>query len=260
MLNSPIITVITVVYNSEKQLEQTIQSVINQTYANIEYIVIDGGSTDGSTEIIKKYNDKISKWVSEPDKGIYDGMNKGVLMALGEYVNFMNAGDSFYSDTIIEDLMSRIDSNIDLFYGNIELIKGNQKTGIVKKAGKLKNIKKRMPFCHQAVFVRRRFLLEYPFDLKYRVSADYHFFVNLNLISSINEIYYSNIICFYDIEGVSTGTRLAKENLQIITKFYPYSVYVIYHFYLLFVTILYRFYFKITPNNIKLKIHNLRNY
>ena len=91
----PLISVITVVYNGEKYLEETIQSIINQTYDNVEYIIIDGGSTDGTVDIIKKYEDRIDYWVSEKDKGISDAFNKGVKVAKGDYINFQGDGDGF---------------------------------------------------------------------------------------------------------------------------------------------------------------------
>lgn len=96
------ISIITVSYNAAKTIEQTIQSVVNQTYDNIEYIIIDGGSTDGTVDIIKKYEDKIAYWVSEPDKGIYDAMNKGILKASGEYIYFLGADDWLYNESVME--------------------------------------------------------------------------------------------------------------------------------------------------------------
>lgn len=102
MKNNPLISVVTVSYNAVSTIEQTILSVINQTYPHIEYIIIDGGSTDGTVDIIKKYADKIAYWVSEPDKGIYDAMNKGIKVATGEWINFMNSGDCLYRNDTIE--------------------------------------------------------------------------------------------------------------------------------------------------------------
>lgn len=95
------ISVITVCYNCVSVIEQTIKSVLEQTYPNIEYIIIDGGSMDGTVDIIKKYSDTVTYWISEPDNGIYDAMNKGIDMATGDYLNFMNAGDTFFEDKAI---------------------------------------------------------------------------------------------------------------------------------------------------------------
>ena len=94
-------SIITINYNNRDGLEKTIQSVINQTCQDFEFIIIDGGSTDGSVDIIKKYNDRINYWVSEPDKGIYNAMNKGILQAHGEYLNFMNSGDCFFDNEVL---------------------------------------------------------------------------------------------------------------------------------------------------------------
>ena len=95
-------SIITVNYNNKDGLKKTIESVIHQSYRDFEYIIIDGGSTDGSAELLKEYSDKITYWVSEPDKGIYNGMNKGIAKATGDYLNFMNSGDCFYADDVLQ--------------------------------------------------------------------------------------------------------------------------------------------------------------
>ena len=99
-----LISVVTVCYNAADTIEKTMLSVLNQTYHDIEYIIIDGGSTDGTVEIIRKYADRIAYWVSEPDKGIYDAMNKGIKVATGEWINFMNAGDEFVDANVLDKL------------------------------------------------------------------------------------------------------------------------------------------------------------
>lgn len=109
----PLITVITVVYNGAKHLEETIKSVLNQTYPNVEYIIIDGSSTDGTLDIIKKYEDKIDYWVSEPDEGIYDAMNKGITVAFGQWLNMLNSGDLYYDSLVVEKIMmKKLDTSI----------------------------------------------------------------------------------------------------------------------------------------------------
>lgn len=159
-LENPLISVITVVYNAAQTLEPTMLSVINQTYKNVEYIIIDGGSTDGTVDIIKKYEDKIAYWVSESDKGIYDAMNKGIDRATGEWINFMNAGDSFATQDVLCTVFERGHYNdIDIIYGNVYLI-GQKKVG---KIGNLNRIKYYMPFCHQSCFVRTKLSKNRPF-------------------------------------------------------------------------------------------------
>lgn len=115
----PKITIVTVCFNAVKSIEETMLSVLNQTYLNIEYIIIDGGSTDGTVDIIKKYADRLAYWVSEPDKGIYDAMNKGITVATGDYINFMNAGDTFASGSSVSDTFTETDTTgPDIIYGN----------------------------------------------------------------------------------------------------------------------------------------------
>lgn len=102
--NKPLITVVTVVYNGKETLEETVLSVLNQSYDNIEYIIVDGGSIDGTLDIIKKYEEKIDYWISESDKGVYDAMNKGIDLTTGEWINFMNSGDCFFDNYVLSNI------------------------------------------------------------------------------------------------------------------------------------------------------------
>ena len=160
-----IVTIITVCRNHAQELERTIRSVESQTWQEKEYLVIDGASTDDTLDVIKAHEVSITRWVSEPDQGIYDAMNKGVKMAQGEWVIFMNAGDTFASDNTLQRVFgSPLDA--DVIYGDV--IKGE----LVKKAEDPRNAH-RMFYCHQSAFVKTSCLSEFPFDIRHRMSADF---------------------------------------------------------------------------------------
>lgn len=177
--------VITVCWNAVKLIEETIKSVLSQTYEDVKYLIIDGGSTDGTVDIIKKYENRLTYWVSEPDKGIYDAMNKGLAKARkiadGEdcWVNFMNAGDTFVSGSTIEKVFNRKDLN----YGNLKMIGGGT-WNIYKESSKSfldpakisDVIPNEIPFSHQASFTRLEVCV---FNLKYKIAADYAVMYNL---------------------------------------------------------------------------------
>ncbi|MEM6725896.1 MAG: glycosyltransferase family 2 protein, partial [Bacteroidota bacterium] len=116
------ISVITVVYNGKDLLEGTIKSVINQTYPHIEYVMVDGNSKDGTQEIIQQYADRIDQWISEPDKGLYDAMNKGLRMATGDFVLFMNAGDEFRNPDVLEKVFAKATEKTDVLYGEVMFV------------------------------------------------------------------------------------------------------------------------------------------
>ncbi len=170
----PKISIITVCFNAKDCIEETILSVINQSYPNIEYIIIDGGSNDGTIDIINKYNTKITYWISERDKGIYDAMNKGIDKATGEWINFMNAGDCFHSNLTLESFIPSIPKDTDIAYGDtlIMLSAGN----ILEKPLPLELITKRMVFGHQATLIKTNLHKKYKFDTSYKSSGDYNFF------------------------------------------------------------------------------------
>jgi glycosyltransferase involved in cell wall biosynthesis len=169
--NMPLITVITVVRNGEKTLEQTILSVIHQTYQNVEYIVIDGASTDNTLNIIKKYDDKIDYWISEPDEGIYYAMNKGIDLATGEYIAFLNS-DDWYEDTTCEIISEYIKKyNDDVYYGLMKVVSGNHEILFIV-GHHINNISRNM-ISHPSTFIRKEVLHKHRFAVKYKYSSDY---------------------------------------------------------------------------------------
>lgn len=219
-MNFPKISIITVSFNAVNVIEETILSVIGQTYPNIEYIIIDGGSTDGTTDIIKKYADKISYWISEPDKGIYDGMNKGIDKVTGDWVNFMNAGDSFYNKDVVKKIFSqKIDSHIEVIYGDSYTIYSDKE--VIEKVRPLDVMIKKlqMPFCHQSVFLKTQNKKNIQFDTSYKIAADYKIFYTLwNKIGKNAFLYIPLPIAIFDaVEGISSqnGMLMIKEYIQI---------------------------------------------
>ena len=142
MIEKPLVTVITVCYNAVSLIEKTIRSVLAQQYEHIEYVVVDGSSTDGTIEIIRKYEAHISHWITEQDEGIYDAMNKGVAMATGEWCIFLNAGDTFAADDVLNRVF-QVPREADVIYGDVV------KNGTVKAAEPPHN-SHRMYFCHQS--------------------------------------------------------------------------------------------------------------
>jgi len=214
-MNKAKISIITVVYNSIDKIEATIQSVINQTYFDIEYIIIDGGSTDGTIDIIKKYTDRISLWISEPDKGVYDAMNKGIDMATGKWINFMNAGDSFYNDTVIQSIFySDIDKSTTVIYG--DTLNTFPFGSFLFKPSPLSQIERGMVFCHQSTFVKCDILRSYHFDKSFKISADYNLFYNLYK-KKYTFHYIPICISIYEVanEAISNSSKLIKEEFLI---------------------------------------------
>ncbi len=212
------ISVVTVVWNDAIGLEKTIQSVISQTYKNIEFIVIDGGSTDGTVKVIKKYEDKINYWVSEKDKGIYDAMNKGIVVSTGTWVNFMNAGDIFVDKNVLDSIPFCDLSEYVLIYGN------KIQDGKIIYPMELKKLEIGEIYAnHQSMFFNKDLLgSELRYDLTYKIYGDYEL---------VNKIYlnYSNLIEYIDIlianfegGGVSSvpSTQKRKDKYKIIFNSY----------------------------------------
>lgn len=220
MINKGCVSIVTVVFNGVVSIEDTILSIINQTYDNIEYIIIDGGSIDGTQDVIKKYEERIFYWKSEPDKGIYDAMNKGIATATGEYIIFMNGGDKFHDFNTVKKIFIE-NTNQDLIYGNTLLYTDGETC--LSEAKNFEKIKYGMPFCHQSVFVKLEIMKKHNFSLDYRLASDYNFFMSL-----YNEGKYSfkkteELISIYDNCGASMSLLTIKEKFLIAKNYYPYS-------------------------------------
>lgn len=206
-----IVTIITVCRNHAQELERTIRSVESQTWQEKEYLVIDGASTDDTLDVIKAHEASITRWVSEPDQGIYDAMNKGVKMAQGEWVIFMNAGDTFAGDDTLQRVFGS-PQDADVIYGDV--IKGE----LVKKAEAPRNAH-RMFYCHQSAFVRTSCLREFPFDIRHKMSADFKQVKQLYL----NRKRFRQLdfpVANFDTQGVSNKNRSAGlyDNIQVIRE------------------------------------------
>jgi len=175
----PLITIITAVFNGEKTLEKTILSVINQSYSNIEFIIIDGGSTDKSIDIIKKYEHAIDYWVSEPDKGIYDAWNKGVRLSAGDWVAFLGA-DDVYIDGAIQAYVTSInehqDRPVDYISSRVNLTRGSEVLRVVGTEWRWNIFRKYMKVAHVGSLHHKRLFEKYGlFDDSYKISGDYEF-------------------------------------------------------------------------------------
>ncbi len=221
----PLITVITVVLNGEKTLEETIKSVISQTYPNVEYIIIDGGSTDGTLDIIKKYEDYIDYWVSEPDKGIYDAMNKGIVISFGEWLNMLNSGDLYYNSMVIENIYTKeIDADVygiagswvcD-YEGNIFLYLPDPYKMLERPGWHIN---------HQAFFYRKithKILGLYSTD--YELTSDHEYFLRL-LVNKLKIATHNSILIKFDLnQNLSDSVKSKWEDFLIRKKYLGFNL------------------------------------
>lgn len=168
------LTVVTVAYNAEEHIEKTILSVVEQKFGDFEYIVIDGNSTDDTMSIVRKYEDKIDQIVSEPDKGIYDAMNKAIDLAHGEWILFMNSNDWFADADVLSDVFSGDNSDADFIYGSHKFYNGVKTVEVPLRP--LSSMWKRIAFSHQSLFSRTHIMKEYKFNLEKQIVADYDFY------------------------------------------------------------------------------------
>jgi len=228
----PLISIITVVFNGIETLERTIQSVINQTYKNIEFIVVDGGSIDGTQDLIKKHESNISKFISEPDNGLYDAMNKGMEHASGDYFWFINSGDEIAADDTLKKIFENADF-ADIYYGDTMMIdKNNNLIGNRRLTPPSnltwKDLRNGMLVSHQSIIVSRKAAEKY--DVNYRFSADYQWTVQA-LKKSQKTVNTRMILSKYLDGGLTKKNIIAglKERFKIMCKYYGVFSTVFYH-------------------------------
>ena len=233
----PNFSIITVTFNEESFLERTILSVLDQTYPRVEYIVVDGASKDGTLAIIERYDKRISRWISEPDKGLYDAMNKGMKMATGDYLCFLNAGDMFYEPETLQKMVDSIQSQSelpDVLYGHTVLV---DESGHFKRMRRLeppeelnwKSFRQGMLVCHQAFFAKRIIAVDY--DLSFRYSADQDWCIRT--MKKADNLFNTHLTLIrYLEEGMSTRNRKEslKERFQIMVKHYGWFSTIVHHF------------------------------
>lgn len=210
MEKRPKITVVTVAYNAVNDIEKTIRSVIRQSYLNIEYIIIDGGSKDGTLDIIKQYEENITLWISEPDKGIYDAMNKGIDRATGDWINFMNAGDYFYSQDAIEQMFSLPDNE----YNGFPVVYGDTEFRLKSFSYVIEAMESQsdrfMPFSHQAAFTCTEYAKKNKYDTSYKIAADTEFFLRLTR-EGMRFKHIPVVVCSYDSQrGISADNEVLR--------------------------------------------------
>jgi len=206
------VSIITVTYNSEKFLEQTIISVMNQVYNNIEYIIIDGGSKDNTLEIIRKYSHFISNWISEPDNGIYDAMNKGIKLASGDIVGFLNSDDIFYDNNIIKIVASSFKNNIECLFGDIVFV-DNKNTNKITRIYSSHKFKLNyfsyghMP-PHPSFYALKSLYTKYNyFKTDYKIASDFDFLLRTLLIHRSKYVYVKAIFVKMRTGGISSAFK-----------------------------------------------------
>lgn len=233
MMNRPKISVITVVFNGEDQIGRTISSVVDQTYDQIEYIIIDGNSTDKTLDVIAGFKG-VDVLVSETDRGLYDAMNKGLKAATGEYVWFLNSGDQIYSSDTVEKMVSGLSGEPDILYGGTMIIDAFQNEigdRRLKPPDPLtwRSFRLGMVVCHQSILVRRALAPEY--NLDYRLSADFEWVIRVARRSS--SIHNTELILSRFLEGGLTDHNIKaglKERFKIMRRYYGLVPTILRHF------------------------------
>ena len=225
---TPVISIITVCYNAEREIEATLKSIKEQSFKNYEYIIVDGASKDNTLKVISQSGVEPTHLVSERDKGIYDAMNKGLALAQGEYLMFLNAGDSLYSTNTLQKIADAAKGSPDVIYGDTAIVDAERNYLRPRKLRPPKTLtrnsfKNGMLVCHQAFLPKRE--LAMPYDMAYRFSADFDWCVKI-LSASKKCMQIDDFIVNYLEEGATTRNHIKslKERFRIMCKHYGFFV------------------------------------
>lgn len=219
-------SIITINFNNKEGLRKTIESVIHQTFDDFEYIIIDGGSTDGSMEVIEEYAKCITYWVSEKDRGIYHAMNKGVSQAHGDYCIFMNSGDFFHDNRVLE-IIEALNIQEDILVGKVYIDGNNTIISPPPPNGELTFyhlFSGAIP--HQGSFIRTELLHKYPYDETLRISSDWKFFVQTLILDNVSYRYLDVDVACYNLYGISTihSEKMKDEKEKVLKELFPQRV------------------------------------
>ena len=218
----PLFSIIVVSLNTKYQFLKTINSIKNQTFKKYEVVIVDGKSKDGTIDEIKKIKNKKFKFIIEKDKGIYDAMNKGVRKCSGNWIIFLNSGDILFNQNVLKKISKKKINEVDILFGDTMI-----QNKFFNYKSKAKNFNKKtflMPFCHQSSLIKRNLLMKYCFDLKYKISSDFNFFINI-YYKSYSFLNLNLMISKVTSGGLSDSNRkkVFQENIKIIRK-YNYDI------------------------------------
>lgn len=223
------VTIITVCYNRKNTIEKAIKSVLEQNYDNIEYIVIDGNSTDGTKEIIETYRDRLSQYISEPDKGMYDAINKGLRLATGDVIGLMHSDDEFYDKEVISRIASRFNNEqyIDGVYGDGVYVSNDNKERLIRNriggGFSLKRVKKGWLPLHPTVYLKKSIIDKHGlYNLDFKIASDTEFLLRYLYKYEIKMSYIDSYIVKMRMGGMSTSFKRAFEVLQEDYRIYKF--------------------------------------
>lgn len=219
------ISVVTINYNNKEGLQRTIKSVVEQSYPNIEYIVIDGGSSDGSADVIKQNEDSIYYWVSESDSGIYNAMNKGVAKATGEYCLFLNSGDSLHNPNALSEFASRL-SGEDLLMGRVMCTpSGRIAYDDITYPLTMLDFYMGGPVPHPACLIKRALFDKHLYDENLRIVSDWKFFLQVIVLDRCSYKIVDTVVADFEEEGVSSNLQKCNvEREKVLRELLPYAI------------------------------------